>query len=90
MDQTSYQQWWQLHLRVARGEPLSADKQAFYEDGLRQIDADERLASADTTQLRGELHQLEKRFAVLESQRRALDLEIQQLETRLNNQGVEF
>lgn len=41
MDERSYRAWWPLHLRVAKGETLSADEQTAYEAGLQQLDAEE-------------------------------------------------
>ena len=41
MEESLYQQWWPLHLRVARGETLAGEEQARYELGLRQMEQDE-------------------------------------------------
>ena len=41
MDEATYKQWWPLHRRAAVGETLSAEEQAVYEAGTRQLDAEE-------------------------------------------------
>jgi hypothetical protein len=38
---SDYERWWQLHLRVARGETLSAPEQVAYQAGLDQLDQEE-------------------------------------------------
>jgi len=35
MDDAKYRRWWQLHLRVARGETLNPAEQAEYARGLK-------------------------------------------------------
>ena len=43
MDEATYKQWCPLHWRTALGEPLSAEEQARYEAGLRQLEAEEHI-----------------------------------------------
>ena len=43
MDEATYKQWCPLHWRSALGEPLSAEEQARYEAGLRQLEAEEHI-----------------------------------------------
>lgn len=35
------QQWWEYHLRTARGESLTEDEQAIYDAGIEQFDQEE-------------------------------------------------
>jgi hypothetical protein len=42
MDDATYRYWWQLHLRVARGETLNPAEQAEYEAGLEVLDQEEK------------------------------------------------
>ncbi len=41
MATSDYERWWQLHLRVARGETLSAPEQVVYQAGLDPLDHEE-------------------------------------------------
>ncbi len=43
MEPTIYQTWWKLHVRVARGETLNPQEQEAYEEGLKQLDAEENI-----------------------------------------------
>jgi len=85
MDQASYQQWWLLHLRAARGESLSAGEQAIYEVGLAELDAEEKLLweGADLDLLRrlkGEVERLEATHVQLQAASQRLDRRIWMLE----------
>jgi len=42
MDATTSQRWWQLHLRVAKGESLGLSEQTEYESGLEALDQEEK------------------------------------------------
>lgn len=87
MDQQSYQQWWQLHLRVARGESLTSNEQASYDARRSELEREERLR--DTTEARESREQLttlEAEHLELEAQRQQLDKEIAELESRLTEQ----
>ena len=42
MDEKEYQRWWQLHLRVARGETLDPAEEAEYNAGLETLDQEEK------------------------------------------------
>jgi hypothetical protein len=48
MDQAIYERWWPLHLRAARGQSLSNQERAFYDAGVQQFDAEERLTISQT------------------------------------------
>lgn len=52
MEETAYKQWWPLHLRAVLGEPLSAEEQARYEAGLRQLEAEEPPIQSSIDELR--------------------------------------
>ncbi|MCW3055250.1 MAG: hypothetical protein JWN14_4420 [Chthonomonadales bacterium] len=41
MDKQDYQDWWPLHLRLAKGETLNSDERTVYEACLRQLDIEE-------------------------------------------------
>lgn len=43
MDEKQYRRWWQLHLRVARGEALGPAERAEYEVGLEVLDQEEKI-----------------------------------------------
>lgn len=82
MDHDSFAIWWNLHLRKARCETLSAAEQQQYESGLTELDAEEPAIAAlaslkdmrkrvaelsnDNTRLRTRLAALENEMAVLE------------------------
>ena len=86
MDQTTYERWWQLHLRVARGEELDAAEQAIYAAGSMDMDAEEGktpLENSNLTllrRLRTEVESLETTHAQLQAKSRRLDRQIWTLE----------
>ncbi len=88
MDQETYQRWWPLHLRVARGAALTAEEQSVYEEGLAQLEAGERLDAAITgaQQARADVTRLEAEHAQLVAQREQLGETITALETALGQQ----
>jgi hypothetical protein len=47
MGESTFQTWWELHVRVARGESLTAEESAFY--GRKQK-CQEPLSDSDTEQ----------------------------------------
>ena len=83
MDEATYRRWWPLHLRVAEGETLVAEEQAFYQTGLEQLHREEKLVEdveglrrmreeiaqlkADNLSLQALREQLEARAAALEA-----------------------
>ncbi|MCI0681249.1 MAG: hypothetical protein L0Y71_04025 [Gemmataceae bacterium] len=91
MDETQRQRWWGLHLRVARGELLASEEQAYYETIMRQLDGNEPLeplrSALDT---RTKLRQLEAERIRLEEQRSRLDVEIVDLESQLGQRAREL
>jgi hypothetical protein len=74
VDRTTYQQWWQLHLRVARGDSLSPDEQSSYHAGRRELEREEQLLqTTEASESRRHLAALEAEHADLERQRQKLD-----------------
>jgi hypothetical protein len=70
MTEAEYQQWWQLHIRVARGEPLADAEQVLYRAGMDALDHEEAerlpLASlANLRQLRQQIQLLTQSLAQL-------------------------
>ena len=82
MDKQTYDKWWSLHVRVAKGETLGAEEQAIYLvgqrslrnnsapdgslDRLRRTRADIKSMEADREQLDARRSQLRDRIAILE------------------------
>ncbi len=91
MNKATYQNWWQLHLRLARGETLSSDESAAYKVGLADLEREEQLtATVDARELRQLLTKLQKEHSVLENQRQELDAVIAALESRLSGSVRQF
>lgn len=85
MDQATYQSWWQLHIRAARGESLSVGEQAVYEAGLTELDIEEKRQWEDAglellRQLKGEVEGLVAAHAQLQARSQRLDRRIWTLE----------
>jgi hypothetical protein len=47
MDQATYQRWWPLHLRAARGEELHDEERSFYEEGRRSLEQETTSCAPD-------------------------------------------
>ena len=87
MEETAYKQWWPLHRRTAVGEPLSAEEQARYEAGLRQLEAEEPpiQSSIDTLrQARQQMLAAQTEYQRLQRQYEAMQAEAAILEARLD------
>jgi hypothetical protein len=70
MDQTAFQRWWELHLRVARGQTLPPEEQGVYDAGRQELERDERLQEVQSArEAREELRALESELAQLEGRR---------------------
>ena len=85
MDQTTYVRWWQLHLRVAKGDELDATERATYEAGLIELDAEEKAQWTDNDltrlrKLKAEVEGLQATRAQLQAKSRRLDRQIRTLE----------
>ncbi|MCE7985107.1 MAG: hypothetical protein DYG89_28375 [Caldilinea sp. CFX5] len=54
MAESEYEQWWQLHLRVASGETLGSEEEIAYRAGLELLEREEatQLSLSDVTLLR--------------------------------------
>ena len=87
MGESTFPTWWELHVRVARGESLTADETVVYQarnDTSNAEDESELLEMAkharhDLTSLASERAQLERRH-------QELDAEIRLLESRMAQQ----
>ncbi len=44
----NYERWWSLHLRVAKGEPLSEQERIEYDLGQRLLDEQPEFSGGDT------------------------------------------
>lgn len=85
MDETLYREWWPLHLRTAKGEPLAPEEQARYEAELRELDAtDFKPSLVGLREARARLESLRATHAELVTRGQQLDEEIARLETTLN------
>ena len=85
MDQTTYMRWWQLHLRVARGDELDAAERATYEAGLIELDTEEKTQWTDgdlirLRRLKAEVESLQSTRVQLQAKSRRLDRQIRTLE----------
>lgn len=85
MTDVEYQQWWQLHIRVARGEPLDDTEQALYRAGMDELDREEaerlQLASlAHLQELRNQVQRLTQSLVQLTKQTESLSSRIAALE----------
>jgi hypothetical protein len=91
VDQIAYQHWWQLHLRVARGESLDPGEQSSYDAGRRELEREERLVeTTEAKESRERLAQLKAQHTDLETRRLQLDAEIADLESRLRDQTRQY
>jgi len=91
MERVAYENWWRLHVRLARGGQLSAEEQSAYEAGRGKLEQEETFQEAtDAKRARLELTRLEQEHAQLERQRRQLEVEIAQLETQLSEPTRQF
>lgn len=85
MTESTFQSWWLLHLRVARGELLTDEEKALYDATRDAFDGDEQQKPLQTAQLaKVELQRLEIERSRLEQHRRQLDSQIAALESRLS------
>jgi hypothetical protein len=86
MDEATYKTWWNLHLRVARGESLNPEETAAYERGLQALDREEML-DGNLTALRlarEAVKQAEAGQTELRARRATLASEIATLEASLS------
>jgi hypothetical protein len=81
MSKKDDERWWALHLRVSRGETLSAAERASYEAGLTRADSAERslLHTADLA----ELQRLKQAVETLEATRSRLQAQSAEIDHRI-------
>lgn len=83
--QIEYQQWWQYHIRVARGETLTVEEEASYRAGVDALDREEaeqlQLASLKNLRhLRAQIQRLTQSLEQFTAQHEQLDRKIADLE----------
>lgn len=87
MKQFNHEAWWQLHLRVAKGETLSSEEQALYKAGNDYLDGEEaNLIKGEWSSLymlRAQIDQLQQKHADLLQYSNQLDTEIATLEENI-------
>jgi hypothetical protein len=84
MTEQEYQAWWQLHVRMARGETLSHEEKARYEAGAKELDAAEKYPSTfeRLRTMRARIAELKAEEERLLTEQQALDERIAELEAR--------
>jgi hypothetical protein len=88
VDHAAFQRWWELHLRVARGDLLNAEERDCYNAGRQDLDGDEKLEHVKSTrEAREQLQALEVERTQLERRRHQLESELAALEKRLQEQA---
>ena len=91
MDEATYEKWWPLHLRVARGESLRAEEQRCYEAGREQLHDQEVLNEGlSLRESRGKLTVLGDEHRALLAQHKELVDEVEALEGALTERTREF
>lgn len=84
MEKPEYEQWWQLHLRVAQGEILFGTERTSYQNGLLKLQSAEGEVGQDLIvqlqQLRRQLDEMSVENVVLQQKHEQLDQEIAALE----------
>ncbi|MBU0511938.1 MAG: hypothetical protein KJ638_09595 [Chloroflexi bacterium] len=86
MDEKTYQRWWQLHLRTARGERLATSEQAEYSYGLESLDKEEKgqieaAALVSLRRIRDQIMRLQTNHARLAAKSARFDEKIATLES---------
>lgn len=85
MTESEYQQWWAYHIRVARGEPLSAEEATIYHAGIAELDQEEAAALQPASlealrQLRSQIQQKTNNLSQLAQRSEHLTQQIATLE----------
>jgi predicted RNase H-like nuclease (RuvC/YqgF family) len=89
MNDSRYKHWWEIHVRVCRGEELSDEERAVYEVGLRELHDEERF-TVDVSSLRRtrqETMELDAKCEELQARRHELKYEISKLESALSEEA---
>src|SRR5713226_3410168 len=80
MDEATLKQWQRLHHRVAHGETLSGEEQAFYEAGHRELDQSENIGAATIARIAA----MKKTLGERRTELAALSAELLNLEAALD------
>lgn len=85
MTDQEYQQWWQYHIRIARGEALTQAEELIYHAGVDELDQEEaellQLASLESLRhLRNKIQQMTQNLSQLTNRNNQLSRQIADLE----------
>ncbi len=84
MNESEYQRWWQLHIRLARGETLTFSETQLYESGIAAQDQEDEnwlVNNFDSLRLlQSQIGTLSKQQNVLQVRSKKLDQDIRLLE----------
>ncbi len=88
MDEATYQQWWQFHVRACRGEVLPEDERISYEDGLQELHSEEVLTEdwSALRQARAAVLELDAKCEQLHVRRQQLRRQVTRLEAALSEE----
>ena len=87
MNESAFQTWWELHVRVARGESLTAEESVVYQSGRQDLESgEESQLLLEAKHARDDLNALESECSELERRRQELDAEIRLLENRMGHE----
>lgn len=83
--QSDYQQWWEYHIRLARGEALTAEELTIYRAGVDALDGEEaeqlQFASLkNLRQLRNQVQVLTQSLGQLNTRNEQLSHQIEEME----------
>ena len=75
MDESTYSQWWPLHIRRAKGVILSPDEQQLYEAGRDQLYQEERLDGgiSELVEARRQMLELKEEYNRMRLQFKAME-----------------
>lgn len=85
MKAADYKAWWNLHVRVSKGESLTGNERTAYDEGLRLLRENDVEPSnlSFLRQTRAEIHRLEEERNRLQERRRELKEHADRLESAL-------
>jgi hypothetical protein len=89
MDEATYEVWWPLHNRAAKGESLTLEERAFYEMWLKRLHEEEKIDSnlEEARAIRESIETLATERKQLEERRRQLQERAALLEAALSKQS---
>jgi hypothetical protein len=92
MTEAEYQAWWELHLRAAKRETLSAEESARYNAGLLELNGTEVIRPDYRTarRTREQLRAMQQEHDILHRRREELEKQIHQLEESLSAEERRF